>query len=120
MDRRVLAPGDTFTLTLYWRALAELSVNYSVFAHVRGEGESLFGGHDGWPQDGAAPTAAWRRGEVFVDSHPLTVAPGTPPGTYEVEVGLYDASGARLKAVADDGRPTDADYVFLSRIRVLP
>ena len=27
---------------------------------------------------------------------------------------------ARLRALADDGRPTDADFVFLSRVRVTP
>ena len=30
------------------------------------------------------------------------------------------AAGVRLQALADDGRPTDADFVFLSRVRVTP
>jgi len=51
----------------------------------------------------------------------LTVKPETPPGLYDVEVGLYDgATLERLRVIADDGRLTDADFVFLSRIRVLP
>jgi hypothetical protein len=121
MDRRALRPGETLRLTLYWRALSAIPLNYSVFAHVRGEGESLWGGQDAWPQQGAAPTSTWRLGEVIIDSMDLTLKPDTPPGLYDVEVGLYDAPTLeRLQVIADDGRPTDADFVFLSRIRVLP
>ena len=121
MGRRALRPGETLRLTLYWRAIGAIPLNYSVFAHVRGEGESLWGGQDAWPQQGAAPTSAWRLGEVIVDPYDLTVKPETPPGLYDVEVGLYDgATLERLRVIADDGRLTDADFVFLSRIRVLP
>jgi hypothetical protein len=120
MDRRALRPGETLRLTLYWRALAPMAVNYSVFAHVRGEGERLWAGQDSWPLRGNAPTSTWRLGDVFRDPYDLTLQAHTPPGLYDVEVGLYDAGGARLQTIADDGRPTDADYVFLSRIRVLP
>jgi hypothetical protein len=88
---------------------------------VRGEGESLWGGQDAWPQKGDAPTSTWRLGEVFRDPYELTVMQETPPGLYDIEVGLYDGeTGERLRAIMDDGRLTDSDFVFLSRIRVLP
>ena len=120
LDRRSLRPGETLNLTLYWRALDKIPVNYSVFAHVRGEGEALWAGQDAWPRQGAAPTSAWRAGEVIVDTYALTLAADTPAGQHNIEVGLYDgATLARLRTVTDDGRPTDADFVFLSPIRVL-
>ena len=120
MDQRSLRPGETLRVTLYWRALRPVTVNYSVFAHVRGQGETLWGGQDGWPLHGDAPTSTWRVGEVIRDPYEVVVKPDTPPGQYDVEVGLYDAAGVRLQALADDGRPTDADFVFLSRVRVIP
>jgi hypothetical protein len=120
MDRRALRPGDTLRLTLWWRALDAIPANYSVFAHVRGEGETLWAGKDSWPLRGNAPTSTWRMGEVYRDPYELTLQSDTPAGLYDVEVGLYDADGVRLQVIADDGRPTDADFVFLSRIRVLP
>jgi hypothetical protein len=120
MDRRSLRPGETLTLTLYWQALDEIPLNYSVFAHVRGEGETLWAGQDAWPQDGAAPTSTWRRGDMIVDTYELTLAADTPPGQHQVEVGLYDGETLeRLQVIADDGRPSDADFVFLSPIRVV-
>jgi len=120
MDRRTLRPGETMRLTLYWQALAPVRLNYSVFAHVRGEGETLWAGQDGWPQKGASPTATWRPGQIITDAYDLTLESQMPPGMYDVEVGLYDAATLkRLQLVADDGRPTDADFLYLSKIRVI-
>jgi 4-amino-4-deoxy-L-arabinose transferase-like glycosyltransferase len=119
MDRRTLAPGESLTLTLYWRSITPITTNYSVFAHVRGAGESLWAQSDSWPQDGAAPTAAWQVGQLVTDTRTLTLKPEAAPGVYDVEVGLYDENGNRLQLVLPDGRLTD-NFVFLSKIRVLP
>ncbi len=119
LDRRSARPGETLHLTLYWRATGSIGQNYSVFAHVRGSGESLWAGQDAWPQHGAAPTAAWRLGEVIKDSYDLVLKPNTPAGQYAVEVGLYDAAGNRLRVFDMSGTPTDADFVYLSQIRVV-
>jgi hypothetical protein len=121
MEPRVLKPGETLRVTLYWQALAPVRVNYSAFAHVRGEGQTLWAGQDAWPQNGAAPTSTWRVGDIITDTYELALKPDTPPGTYPVEVGLYDSSTiVRLPLVAEDGRPTDADFLDLSPIRVVP
>lgn len=119
MDRRALRAGDSLTLTLYWRGLRPMTANYSVFAHVRGAGESLWAQSDSWPQDGRAPTAAWQPEQVVIDSRALTIKADTAPGVYDVEVGLYDSSGDRLQIVLPDGRRTD-NFVYLAKIRVLP
>lgn len=121
MGTRVLRPGETLRVTLYWQALAPIHVNYSVFVHVRGEGESIWARQDAWPQKGAAPTATWRVGDLITDMYELTLKPDTPPGMYDVEVGLYASSTIkRLQLITDDGRLTDADFIYLSIIRVVP
>jgi hypothetical protein len=117
MDKRVLKPGDTLNLTLYWSGLKSMTVNYSVFAHIRGAGESLWGQHDSWPADGAAPTSAWNVGGGIMDIRSITVKPETAPGVYDIEVGLYDEAGVRLQLVLPDGRLTD-NFVYLAKIRV--
>lgn len=121
MDDRALRPGETLHLTLYWRALRPIPDNYAVFTHVRGEGETLWAGQDAWPQKGNAPTALWAVGQIITDTYELTLKPDTPSGQYNVEVGLYGAeSFQRLRAFNAEGYPTDADFVFLSQIRVEP
>lgn len=119
LDRRVAAPGETLHLTLYWRGLRRMTVNYSVFAHVRGEGESLWAQMDSWPQRGAAPTSLWVPGSgVIEDRYDLTLKPDTPPDVYSVEVGLYDsATGERLQIITPGGRWAD-NFVTLSPVRV--
>jgi hypothetical protein len=49
----------------------------------------------------------------------LKIKPDTPPGVYEVEVGVYDPQKnfERLRVVTDDGRITE-NYVLLGKVRV--
>ena len=120
LSSRVLHPGETLQVTLYWQALAPIAKNYSVFVHVRGAGESLWAGKDAWPQQGAAPTSGWKVGDVITDTYALTLQADTPPELYDLEVGLYDSGNLqRLQLIAADGRPLDADFIFLSKVRVV-
>lgn len=120
MDTRTVRPGETLTLTLYWEALAEMEENYSVFAYIRGEAPGIWARKDSWPVEGLAPTAVWRVGQQVVDPYSLTLDVHTPPGVYDVEVGLYlSQTGERLPLLAEDGFPLDKQVV-LSKIRVSP
>lgn len=116
--------GDTVALTLYWRALAPIAQDYTVFAHVIDpRAFTIYAGSDAWPVGGNAPTSTWQPGAVIEDTHQLAVSPDTPPDIYELELGLYsqDETGAfhRLRIVTDDGGMAD-DYVYLTRVRTLP
>jgi hypothetical protein len=119
-DRRTGRPGETLRLTLYWEALAFMEENYTVFAHVLGQGTEVWAIGDGVPAKGLAPTFTWQPGQVVEDPHDLTIGETAPPGVYDIEVGLYlPESGQRLRLLADDGFPLDT-RVFLSKIRVSP
>ncbi|NLF66229.1 MAG: hypothetical protein GX579_16685 [Chloroflexi bacterium] len=90
-------PADgTVDLTLYWRALHPLSVEYSVGVHLVDELGRRYGQQDSFhPAD--YPTTRWLPGEYARDVHRLALAPGTPPGRYSLLVTVYDArSGRRL------------------------
>ncbi len=95
-------PGERLRLALYWQATAVPERNYTVFTHLLGPGERLLGQHDGQPAEGASPTTSWAPGEIVRDEHTLALEAGSPPGTAQVAVGLYDAShGQRLSLVRD-------------------
>ncbi len=120
MDTRAVHPGDTLTLTLYWEGLTDMDNNYSVFAYIQGEDAEIWARTDGWPLNGDAPTALWQVGQRVIDPYGLTLDPNTPPGVYDVEIGLYLAETLeRLRLITPDGRLTD-DYLFLTKVRVLP
>jgi 4-amino-4-deoxy-L-arabinose transferase-like glycosyltransferase len=119
MDRRVARPGETITLTLYWRAERAELFDYSVFAHVTGTENQIWARDDGWPVEGNAPTRTWEPGRVVTDVRELTLVPVTPPGFHEVEVGLYGGpEGDRLPYLAEDGHWI-SNRVLLSNIRVV-
>ncbi len=101
-----VAPGGTLTLTLYWRALAEMDGNYAVFTHLVAADGSMSGQRDNPPVGGTYPTTLWVAGEVVADTYAIPIRADTVPGEHRLEVGMYIAeTGARL-AVA--GSSTDA------------
>jgi len=117
LDRRVVRPAETIHLTLYWRALASLEVDYNVFAHVLGVENQVWANSDGWPGGGSAPTSQWVQGQIVEDVRDLTVGLTTPPGFYDIEVGIYVPGEDRLPIMAEDGHWLD-DRAMLSKIRV--
>ncbi len=119
LDRSAARPGETVHLTLYWQARGSVSRNYSVFTHILGEEHRLWAQSDGWPQGGNAPTSAWQEGQVIPDPYELTLYPDTPAGVWEIEIGLYDEQGTRLK-VLDPAGHVVGDRVVLGHVRVIP
>jgi len=119
LDRRVAHPGETIHLTLYWKALAPMQTDYSVFVHVLGIQNQVWSWSDGWPVEGRSPTSLWSPGDVIEDVRALTIGQTTPPDFYDIEVGLYTIEEGRLPLLADDGHQL-ADRVLLSRISVAP
>jgi hypothetical protein len=111
-------PGDGIHLTLFWQALGEMEKDYSVFTHlVDGQGR-IWGQKDNPPVDGFYPTTVWEAGEIVRDQYDLDISPDTPPGPYQIEVGMYLAkTGERLPVLAEDGT-VQGDGVLLTRVRV--
>ncbi|HOG47348.1 MAG TPA: glycosyltransferase family 39 protein, partial [Anaerolineae bacterium] len=120
MDRTALRPGETLHLTLYWKALAPMAHNYTVFAHVLGANDSIWAQKDAWPQDGAAPTSTWAVGQMVADRYDLVVKPETPVGLYELEVGVYLGETLERLSILGPGGHAQDTRVLLNRVRVLP
>ncbi len=103
------------TLTLYWRALAAPSQDWTVFTHVVGPNGQGYGQHDGTPAEGAEPTSGWDEGQVIRDEH-VIVMTAAAPVTTSLEVGFYDrVTGARLP-VTVDGERVDGDQLTLNTL----
>lgn len=99
-----VAPGRPVPVVLYWRADAATSTPETVFVHLLDGENHVVGQRDEPPLHGARPTTGWIHGEYLTDSHDLPVDPQLQPGTYEIEVGMYDPrSGAR----ASTGTPAN-------------
>jgi hypothetical protein len=93
---REIPAGQPVQINLYFRALAKMDRDYTLFVHVLdGQGNrvaqrDLPVRHDDYP------TSRWQPGELVLDRADLPL-PALPPGAYRFDVGLYDAaSGERL------------------------
>jgi hypothetical protein len=92
------------TVKLRWRDGGPLPVAYKVFVHVLDPGgQQVLAQRDAEPQDGKAPTTSWVSGEVLDDAYAVDVPAGMAPGSYPIEVGVYDArTGERLTLANGD------------------
>lgn len=121
LDHSTVKRGDTIRLTLYWQALKEMGEDYTVFTHLLGKGNLIWGQMDSQPLGSLLPTSAWFVGMIVADHYDIAVAPNAPPGEYQIEVGMYLLKTMeRLAAVDGEGRRLPDDRVLLEpRIAVV-
>lgn len=99
-------------LRLYWRAAGPVSVDYTVFVHLRAPDGFVLHQADGPPVSGHYPTSAWAVQEPVQDIHPLTA--GELSRVDHLAVGLYNPlTGERLPAFGPGGRRLADDAVLI-------
>jgi hypothetical protein len=110
--------GGEVHLTLFWQALEAMDKDYTVFVHLTDPQGHIWGQKDNPPVDGFYPTTTWEAGEIVRDQYDVGISPDTPPGQYQIEVGMYLAeTGERLPILAEDGS-VQGDKVLLTRVGV--
>jgi hypothetical protein len=110
--------GGTLPLTLYWRATAPVPDNYQVFVHLTRPAMHLWGQSDNL-NPGDLPTTRWSSDKYVGDEHELSVLPGTPPGDYQLTVGLYTlADGARVPVFDASGALLGDTFTLPAPVRV--
>lgn len=120
-EPRRVAPGDTITLSLYWRALRNVSHDYTLFAQLLDEDTTRWAASDVVQSEDGLTTSQWLPGEVRVVEMVLPLEPDTPPGVYPIVVGAYrtlDEGGWRRLQLVEEGRITMADHLRLVQVRV--
>ncbi len=116
-----LRPGETFTLTLYWRADGLIPRSYTVFVHLVGPDGRIYAQQDAVPAGWTRPTTGWFPGEILRDDYSLTVGPSAPPGTYALRVGWYDpATGQRVPVLDETGIPLGDSILLPVTVEVRP
>jgi len=109
-------PGDTTTITLYWKASQPLNTDYSAFVHLVDEHMNIYAQRDSL-NPGRYPAHLWQIDEYNQDAHEIEIPPGTPPGQYLLGVGLYDqATMVRLPVLEEEGH--EIGMYFLQQVSV--
>ena len=121
LDTRIVQPGNSVSLTLYWRRLREMSTNYTVSAQLVNDEQVKAAQDDAWPAGGGAPTAAWPAEETIEDEHTLSVSPDATPGIYNVLIAVYafdEEEGQIVHLPVMRGHDMPTDNEVLTRVRV--
>lgn len=114
----VAHPGDRLPLDLFWRALANVGDDYTVFAQLHdAHGESV--AHmDSIPGGGLEPTFLWIPSKLVTDRMYLNLPLNLRPGLYSLFVGMYLYPDLkRLPVVVDEVRAPD-DLIALGKVKV--
>ncbi len=93
-------------VTLFWQALQSLDADYRVSIILRDTADQAWGRWDGRPSDYDYPTTRWRAGQIVPGRYDLIPLPGTPPGDYGLDVGVYtEAEPVGLDVLDPAGAP---------------
>lgn len=113
-------PGETLYLTLYWRALTPISEERTAFVQLLSPARHIYGQLDQRLGGDFFPSTQWPVGRVVEQDHPVIVLPGTPPGPYDLIVGIYRSETlARLPLTYAPGGDS-GDFWPLGLIEVIP
>jgi len=101
-------PGETIYLALYWRTRGTVKGDYTAFTHLLGGDGTSYGGWDRQLGGEFYPSSQWPAGDTRREEYPLVVSPESPPGRYQIEVGLYLAETMeRLPVLDENGQPVE-------------
>jgi hypothetical protein len=107
-------------LRLYWEVLKLPIPDLNVFVGLRDRAGRIWGRHDRPPVDSFLPLDRWLPGMRIRDAQAVSAFPGTPPGTYELEIALFSPSlGRNLTITAGDGTPL-GDRLKLGQVTIGP
>jgi hypothetical protein len=82
--------GHDGGVVMEWRALSPVAEDYSVYLHLYDSQGHRLAQADVLISDVLSrPTSRWQPGESNSGLIHLPIAPGTPPGEYDLEVGVY-------------------------------
>ena len=113
LDATKLKAGDTMSLTLYWKALAQMNTSYTVFVHILDAESKIWWQWDSLPGNGTAPTPGWLPGEIIADQYEASILSNAPQGRYIIEIGMYQAETGERLPVLDKGGQVIDDKILL-------
>lgn len=114
-----VAAGDAVRLDLAWQAVRPMDHRYLVSLRLVDAAGHLWAERLSEPQGGYYPTTEWQVGELVADKHALHVPPGTPPGRYLLQLGIYELGQRQGLALFDEKRSPQGVWLNLGFISVI-
>jgi hypothetical protein len=116
-----LGGGATLPVTLEWRVVQPSASDFTASLQlIDGFGKRVTGA-DAIPIPQTFPPHLWHSGEIVDDQRSLVVPAELPPGTYQLQVGLYSlASDNRIVPIPIQAPASAGTRVTVATWRLLP
>ena len=113
-------PGESLKVDLYWQSLATPPRDFTAFVHLLDASGALRAQSDSAPRHGTYPTSIWTPGEIILDPRTITLPADASPGTYHLEVGMYEWPSLQRLPITDAADRARGDHAVLPEtIRVI-
>ena len=122
VHKKAYMPGDALAVTLHWRALRAVPVDYIVFVHLISANNATGPPAAQRDEGPVTPTREWVPGVEIADSHQFDIPTSQPAGTYQIRVGMYPPGEphARLP-ILDAGLATvEQGSVLIAEVEIAP
>ena len=111
--------GEPLIVLLHWSPRAKMNQDYTIFVHLLDSRGQLRAQADTQPRRGTLPTSQWRMPIPLSDAILLPITSDVAPGTYRLELGLYDqATLQRFAVVNANGQPI-GDTIVIEPLGVI-
>jgi 4-amino-4-deoxy-L-arabinose transferase-like glycosyltransferase len=88
-DPSTVATGHKLKIDLFWEGLNQMKDDYRITLKLVNAMYQVWGQQQGQPGWDSFRTQEWSKGQVVLDEREIPLLPGTPPGSYQVEVTAY-------------------------------
>lgn len=106
------------TYRLYWQALQPIADDLMVSIRLLDEQGLLWGQEDRRPAAYLYPTMRWKPGELTFGQGTLPAQPGTPPGSYTLEIRVYRAGQGTALDILDAAGSPQGQAAYLGPFRL--
>jgi phosphate starvation-inducible membrane PsiE len=118
IPRETVQPAELLPVTVFWETLAPMEIRYRAFMHMVDEAGNRWAQHDDDPACRLL-TTEMRPAQDSSRQFRLSIDPATPPGEYQILLGLYDpADFQRLNIWDNLGNQPAGDSIVLGTVRV--
>lgn len=112
-----VAPAETLLVNLFWQVREAPRFNYITFVHLLNGQGKLVTQFDRLAGGESTPSTTWKTGETLRDVYPLVIPEDTPPGTYSLQIGMYNWPALERLPVTIGDRPA-GDSIKLGTVQI--
>ena len=118
LPTNVAQHGQALVVIFTWRISAVIDKDYSIFAHLVDANDKIIAQQDTLLASAGDTVTHWHPMRSYVDAIVLPIEAGTTPGTYRLEIGLYDATTLERLLIEDRSGQPGRDTIVIEPIEV--